>query len=354
MILLGVGVALAVAIHLGWWKLASQGSDFLDAEGQSIPAGTSMIVSDPLGFAKLLIQSMILTFPSLVQGWMAAYGYWAGTVPGSVYFFSAVFLLAALLVEHPHVKIPNRTRLLLVGFSIFCSIAIYTVVFSVAYHRGVYALIKQGRYFIPFAPLFFLGFTGLFKVRESLQRLLKQTVVVSFLLVTVIYSFGIYTTYYTYCGYDAYIGGKCKLPVYKNLEKEDSRATGINSGEHINQFFTNECGNMEEVQVFVNSIPESSVGSLQFSLLDENHQVLASQNYAVSEITPFNYLSLPVNLPADYKNKNFEIELESIGLPPFEKFRFNLTPGDYYPGQMTNEGTATQGDLVIHYVCSTP
>jgi hypothetical protein len=71
---------------------------------------------------------------------------------------------------------------------------------------------------------------------------MRQAAVLSFALVTVYYSFGIYTAYYTHCGYEAYAGGKCILPVYKNLEKEGGGIAALNDGERLNQTFTNLCG----------------------------------------------------------------------------------------------------------------
>src|SRR5262249_12091059 len=150
----------------------------------------------------------------------------------------------------------TRIRIFLVGLFLFCSIAIFSIAFAANYATGgVLALVKQGRYYIPLAPLFFLGLTGLFVVHENLQKLVKFIAIVSFLLTIGWFTFGIYTTYYTYCGYDAYMGGTCTLPIYKNLEKEGAPLVAIQDGVIVNQTFTNECGELEAVQVFVKSIP---------------------------------------------------------------------------------------------------
>lgn len=352
---LGAGVLLAIVANIGWWALASQGSVFSGGGVQSVSRQSSLILSDPLSFIKPLLQGMIFTFPSQMQGWVAAYGYWAGTVPGPVYFFSALFLLTAFLAEPHLVQIPSKTRIFLVGFFLVCCAAIYGIAFAANYVTGgVLALAKHGRYYIPFTPLFFLGFAGLFSIRENMQRLMKSVAIVSFLLVAVFYSFGIYTTYYTYCGYDAYMGGKCTLPIYKNLEKEGGPVAEISKGERASQTMTNQCGELEIVQVYVKSIPENLDGSLRFSLLDDDRQVLASQDFPTREISLESYLGLPIKLPPDYKNKNFEIELESINLSPLEKFRFAVVPADYYPGQLTVNGTPARGDLIIHYTCANP
>ncbi|HAV78482.1 MAG TPA: hypothetical protein DCX53_14130, partial [Anaerolineae bacterium] len=217
MFVLGGGALLAVALNAGWWVVASQGSVFSGEGSQSISQQSSVILSDPLSFIKPLLQGMVLTLRDQIQGWMAAYGYWAGTVPGQVYVFSSLFLIAAFLAEPQVVRMPVKTRMFLIGMFLFCCAAIYTIAFAPNYVTGgVLALAKHGRYYIPFAPLLFLGFAGLFTLRENLQQLMKRIAIVSFVLVTVYYSLGIYTTYYTYCGFESFTGGKCVLPIYKN------------------------------------------------------------------------------------------------------------------------------------------
>jgi hypothetical protein len=347
------GVVLAIVANVGWWQAASQGTAFSGTGAQSVSQRSSLLLADPLGFIKPLVLSMMLTFPDQVRGWIAGYGYGAGTIPGPVYFFSALFLLAALLAEPQQVKIPARMRIFLVGAFSVCCAAIYSIAFAANYGTGgILALAKHGRYYIPFAPLFFLAVAGLFTVRVDLQRLMQQIAISAFVMVIGFYSFGIYTTYYTYCGYGAYVGESCTLPIYKNLEKEENTIT-VQNGERLNQTFTNQCGELELVQVFVNAVPESSTGNLKFTLRGEDRQVLASRDFSITEITGFDYLSLPVALPSGYKGDNFEIELEPISLQTSDTFKF-VMPADIYPGQLSVNGQVIAYDLLIHYTCASP
>jgi uncharacterized membrane protein len=350
-VVLGGGVLLSVAANVGWWTVASQGSVFAGEGAQSLSQQSSTILSDPMSFLEPLVRGMLLTFPDQVCGWIAAYGYGAGTVPGPVYVFSGLFLLSALLAE-PKFKVSSGARVFLVGAFLFCSVSIYTIAFAPNYATGgVLALAKHGRYYIPFAPLLFLGAAGLVEVRPNLRRFMRQAAVLSFALVTVYYSFGIYTAYYTHCGYEAYAGGKCILPVYKNLEKEGSGIAALNDGERLNQTFTNLCGELEDVEVFVDSTPESNTGTLRFSLLDGDGNPLASQDFAADEVRAGEYLGLPLDPPAGHTGRDFDIQLEALDLPPLEKFRFAVAQGDYYPGGLS---THAMGDLLIHYTCTTP
>jgi len=347
------GVVLAVAANVGWWQVASQGTVFSGTGAQSVSQQSSRLLTDPMSFIKPLLLSMVLTFPDQVRGWVAAYGYGAGTIPGPVYFFSTLFLLAALLAEPQRVKIPAWIRIFLVSLFIVCCAAIYTIAFAANYGTGgILALAKHGRYYIPFTPLLFLGIAGLFTGSESLQRQMRQFAVVAFTLVIGFYSFGIYATYYTYCGYGAYVGESCTLPIYKNLEKEEGTIT-VQNGMHLNQTFTNQCGELELVQVFINAIPESNSGNLRFSLLDENRQLLASRDFPVTEIIAFDYINLPVELPTGYSDKIFEIELEASDLQSSDTFKF-VVPADIYPGELSAAGEITAYDLLIHYTCAGP
>jgi uncharacterized membrane protein len=353
MFLLVVGVLLAILTNVGWWVIAAQGSVFSGGGVQSVSQQSDWIFAEPVSFIKVLLQGMILTFFDQILGLMAAYGYGAGIVPGPVYFFSILGLLAAFLAEPQPVSIPMKTRIFLVGFFVFCSVAIYIVAFVPNYVTGgVLALAKHGRYYIPFVPLFFLGLSGLVIIGENRQRLATFIAAVSILFALGFYSFGIYTAYYTYCGYDAYIGGTCVLPVYKNLEKEDSPKAVITDGVLLSQTFTRQCQKLEKVQVFVDAVPEKAEGSLRFSLLD-NHQIIASQDFPIDEIIIADYLSLPVTLP-DSTSMEHEIRLETVHLSGPEGIHVIFTNPDFYPGQLTVNGKTERGDLLIHYSCIGP
>ena len=353
--LLGAGVLLAILANVGWWALAAPGSVFSGGGVQSVSQQSNLILSEPVSFIKLLLQGMMLTFPDQVRGLIAAYGYAAGKVPESVYFFSALCLLAAFLAEPRPVSIPAKIRMFLVGLFLLCSAAIYTIAFIPNYVTGgIMALAKHGRYSIPFVPLFFLGISGLAVIRENMQRL-AQFVAISFFLLSIgFYSFGIYAAYYTYCGYDAYMGGTCVLPVYKNLEKEDSPNVAITDGVLVRQTFTKQCKKLETVQVFINSVPENAGGRLRFSLLDDHHQILASQDFPIDALIIGDYLSLPVHLPPDSTGTEYEIQLESVNLFPPEGINVIFTSPDFYPGQLTVNGKTERGDLLIHYSCTGP
>jgi hypothetical protein len=167
--------------------------------------------------------------------------------------------------------------------------------------------------------------------------------------------FGIYTAYYTYCGYGAYAGGKCLLPVYKNLEKEEAPEIPIQTDAPVIQSFTNWCGRLESVLVFVKSLPEDPEGSLRFSLLDDTQQTLASRDFPIKDIGTREYLELPVATPPGSRDGTYVIKLEAVGLAsPFDEIIVSGTRSDNYPGQLTANGIEKNYDLLMRYLCAGP
>jgi hypothetical protein len=226
-----------------------------------------------------------------------------------------------------------------------------TIYFITYYQPGnAGALGQHGRYFIPFVPLLFIAAAGLFEIPDKWKPFTRSAAIVSFLIVTAAYSFGIYTTYYTYCGYGGYTGGQCIVPIYKNIEKESVPEINLNAGEAVSQTFTLECNGLESVGVFIKTIPANAGGSLKFSALDENGHVLAEKNFPVSEITAFDYLTLPVNPAAGTPGSNFKLTLEAsdpgVGI--------GYIQGGFHSGELTIAGTATKHDLIYHYACAHP
>ena len=354
-LLLGAGIVISVAVNIGWWMLASPGSSYSDEGTQSLLRQSGSLVTDPIGFVGLLARSILLTFGSQLQGLIAGFGYGAGVVPPSVNIFAALLLLSALLMDSKPDQLSPKAGIFLIGVSLFCSAAIYSMLFVANYATGgITALAKHGRYYIPFAPLFLIGLSGLFAYRGRLQAWMPYAAVASFLLVTGYFSFGIYGAYYTYCGYSAYAGGTCVLPVYKNLEKEDAPKAGIDEGSSISQTFTNLCGELELVQVFVHSVPTDLTGALKFSVYQDEHGIISSMDFPVSQIIEDDYLSLPVSASPNSGGADFEIRLEPANLSAGEEILVLLTPADSYPGELTVGGDTLARDLLIHYACAGP
>jgi uncharacterized membrane protein len=353
-ILIG-GALLSILVNVGWMLVSIPGSTFSESGQTSIPRQLDVILADPIPFLTTFTIGVISSIPTYIQDWMAAYGYWAGIVPGPVYFFYTLFLLTAFLTESRPLTIPLKVRAFMTGLFVFCSLVFLGMFFVVTYiPEGPHFLGKHGRYLIPFAPLFLLSLPGSHVLSERRQRMAQFTAIASFVAVIGFYSFGMYTAYYTHCGYDAYTGGKCTLPVYKNLDKDEPPILELAQGTLVSQTFTAHCNGLEAVGVYLKSIPESSEGSIRFTLLDEHHQIIASRDFPLSAIIIGNYLNLPAKPSPGLKNTLFEIQLESVDLSLPQRIEVALTPPDYYDGELSVNGKRMHNDLILRYVCERP
>ncbi len=355
-VFLGVVLLASAIFNVGWSVYATKVSTYGTGGEQSVPRQMASLLSDPMGFITPLAQGMALTFPYQIQGWIAAYGYWAGKVPSPLYVIWVIGLLAAFFAEPQRVTIPRGVRFFLIAFCLFCCVVTYTVAFVGNYATGgVLALAKHGRYYISYAPMFFLGLAGLFAVNDKNRRLAEYFSVGSILLTAVFFSIGIYTTYYTYCGYDSYVGGTCALPTYKNLEKEDAPQAEIYNGVEVRQSFTNFCGRLQSVSVFIKSVPDDSDGKLLFTILDEKQNIVAEQGIPFREIVPEDYLTIKADAPPDSRGGEFTIQLTTDSSDPQDMVIALLTPRNYYPGELSISGILRErNDLLIHYVCAGP
>ncbi len=356
-VILGLGAAFAVFINAGWIIVAMQNSKFGAGGAESLSLQFGLVLANLGDFIVTYLQGIFYSFFAYIKDWTAAYGYWAGNVPKPVYLFYMLLLLAVILAEPPSNKFTIRARIFMVGVFLLSSAAILTLYFIAYYTPGDSgALGRHGRYFIPFAPLLFIALSGLITIHKKWNWAIRFAAIGSFLIVIGFYSFGIYTAYYTYCGYQAYVGDECVLPIYKNLEKEGAREIAVTAETPVSQTFTSHCNSLEAAQVFVTSVPSDSAdaGTVRFSLLDENSQVIASEDIPVSEIPPLEYLTLPVASPVGSRDSNFEIRLEVLGSTSPEGIGAGVTEWSYHDGILSVAGEKRPGDLIFHYTCARP
>lgn len=354
-ILLGLGAALALLINVGWMSLAFPNSKFAAGGSDSLSRQFALVAATPIDFISTYVQGTFRSLVPYAKDWMAAYGYWAGEVPGLVYLFYPLLLFIAVLAEPRSAKLTIRARVLLAGLFFLASSTIMTLYFMVYYSPGdASALGRHGRYFIPFAPLLFIAISGLVSVHKKWHPVLRIAAIAAFMAVIAGYSFGIYAAYYTDCGYRAYVGEKCELPIYKNLEKEGAPEIIVNSETSVSQTFTSHCTGLEVVQIFIKSVPASGTGTLTFSLFDKNKRDIASSEFPVSAIQVGEYLTLPVNPAADSRNSGFEVRLTNSDLFSPDGIGVGFIPGSYHEGELIVAGQTISGDLIFHYICARP
>ena len=352
--LLFAGVVIAVVLNVGWWLLAAQGSTFGGDGRQSIFREIASLSSGGLDFLAMLVQSIVITFPQQIKGWIGIYGFGAGKVPELTYWFWWLVVLLAFALEDKKVLLDRRLRAFWAGMFFFASLAIYTMVFIPSHvYGGLTALAKHGRYFTPFVPMLFIGLTGMYILDEKWRSWALRGLVFFFLLSQAFFSLGIFTTYYTYCNYDAYAGKKCVLPIYKNLEKEDADYILLNDDNELTQSFTKSCGNLEALDIYINQKADSLQGALIFSLRDVDQNLLWDAKIQADEIRTPDYLHIPLDELPEPNLDLYLIQLTTTGMPA-EGLGIALTPDDYYPGELSVNAQPNDQDVLFHYVCTTP
>jgi uncharacterized membrane protein len=355
LMILIVGVVIAILVHVGWLFLSIPNSHFAAGGSQSVSGSLATILSNPGDFLATFWKDLASSILPYYKDWIAAYGYWVGTVPASVYVFFTVLLIAAGLLERPAEKLDRRVRLFLAGLFLFSVAVIMGMFFVANYVPGATGILgRQGRYFIPFAPLLFIALSGLVLVPEVWKRVLQLVFAGSFLLTIGYYSLGLYATYYTDCGYATFTGKTCSLPVYLNLDKSGGRKIELTSGITINQTFIKKCTGLRTVYVLIKSVPEADAGVVRFSLFDDSRILLASRDIPVAEIRTGTYLSLPLDVSVDGKEESYEIQLEAEGMEPSQVIGVGADRSDFYAGDLFVDGEQYRGDLIIRYLCPAP
>jgi hypothetical protein len=352
---LAVSAVLSLAVNIGWTVLALPASRY-SAGSSHDPSSMSKTILGHFGdFVWIFLQSMTASFNTYFHNWAASYGYWVGDVPQQVYWLYPVLLILTILLVEPALqKFPVRAKLFSFGTFLLASAAIIGLYFAVHYTPGVLSNIRQGRYSIPHTPLLFIALCGLIPLRQSWRKWVELAALGCLLLTLGFYSFGLYATYYTDCGYPAYAGAKCTLPVYKNLEVDSAPQIKVNAQSPISQKFMALCSGLESVQVIVKSLPKGQVGALRFSVLDANQKKLAEQDFPAATITPGDSLILSVALPSSARDTLYEIRLEAAGVAAPAGFGILYQTQDVYAGDFSIAGIPFKSDLIIHYTCTHP
>lgn len=356
LLILGTGALLAVIVNAGWMLLAMPNSKFAAGGSDSFSRQFALVGSHVADFIVTYVQGTLNSLIPYARDWMASYGYRAGIVPGPVYLFYSVLLWIAVLAEPRSARLSLKARSIMIGLFLLASSTLMTLYFVVYYSPGdASALGRHGRYFIPFAPLLFIALSGLITADRKWEKSMAVIAGTAFLVVVGGYTFGIYTTYYTDCGYQAYIGEKCELPIFKNLEKEGAPTVQVNSDTPVSQTFTSQCNNLEAVQVFVNSVPAGEAGSFTFALLDGQQQTIVSKELEISSIQAGEYLTLPIVPATGVKNTTYEIRLDSSDLPATSAgLGLSYVLGGFHEGSLTVAGKSIPHDLIFHYTCTRP
>jgi uncharacterized membrane protein len=354
--ILWAGVVLAVIVTFAWTALTVQKSHFSAEGGQSLSRQAALVLANPGDFILTFISGALASLGSYFRDWTGIYGYWVGMVPEPVYWFYPLALLAAVLAEPRSTQFSRKDRAYQILIFALASTAIMLMYFITHYAPGdASSLGRQGRYFIPFAPLLLIPLSGWLPDWPKLQKPAPILAAGSLLVTLAFYGFGLWATYYTDCGYSIYAGESCILPIYKNLDKKTPPEIIGAPSTRISQRFTNTCDtSLEAVQVLVKTVPATGSGVVRYSILDSAGQILSTQQIPITEILPMEYLDLKVSSSAFTPGAEYDILLEAQDFPASSGVGFAYRSGNFYSGDLLMNGAPVEGDLVFHYICANP
>jgi uncharacterized membrane protein len=357
LVLWGAAV-LAILATIGWSAIAVSNSHFSAGGDQSVGRQLDLVLAQPSDFILTFLGGVLSALPAYAADWIGVYGHWIGTVPGLVYPFFILALIFALAADSG-VSVrwfTLRIRLLSLGVFLFSSAVILLMYFYANYAPGdASSLGKQGRYFLPMAPLLFIPLAGLVDLTAFRRNLAFSGVIAGLALALGWYGYGLYATYYTFCGEMIYTGKACVQPVYKHLEKQDTPSVSLHEDTVVRQRFENTCERLVGAEALIASMPDTRVGKFDLQLKDPQGNLVGRMGVDFTRVEAGNYLRLKMEgiTLGDGGVYAFEIrapEIEGIELPALA-----YVAGDFYGGgDLAVDDALVDGDLVFHYICDLP
>lgn len=343
----GAAVIVAIVFSVKYNALAVQSSPFMDSDEGNLTQQIQRIFEQPADFLYTFLWGNLQAAGNYFTEWIAVYGHWVGVVPAPVYVLFTAALFLALFFESEPVHLNRRQRWILIGVFLFSS-ATFAFLYTVNnYVPGSLAGFgHQGRYYIPTAPLLWLGVSGMVSLPRLAGRKSLLFLLLSGGLSLMLYTFGLFATYYTYCGTAIYTLQGCLQPVYKNIAWNETPPLSLDSSTRLRQEFPNRCGPIEQIQLYIRSHTGNADTSLLFALKDSTNRVLYEESIPAQSLPEMGFLN--IDLPDEAKGKGSVIEIEISG----GEIELALNGGDYFQeARLFANGEETEDDLVFRYVC---
>ncbi|MPM34943.1 hypothetical protein SDC9_81533 [bioreactor metagenome] len=346
------GVAFSILYSIGWSMLAVLGTK-VAATGTTRAYQIQLILNNIPDFVKIYFIGIVKLIPKYYTDWVAEFGYWMGKVPWPVYALFPISLLLAMLSDIRFVEFDKKARWFTAIVGIFCLAIMASVKFVWAYVPGQLYFGSQGRYFLPFAPAFFIAFAGLFEIPQKWR---KAAIVfsIAFLVAALgIYGYGVYRTYYTTCIFAVDADHPCTLPVYRNLDIKNQVNLPLSTGSTFTQTFVPKCDPIDAIDLRVLSLDGATTGTVQVSLFNTAGELLQQSQVPLSEIRvgEQNQFSFPTAATKIDEPYSFQISLSEDASATLGLWG---TPDDgYTAGQLLINGSPSESafDLYLQYEC---
>lgn len=267
--LFGAVAALFVAEVVGWNAIAYPREGIMISEAGP-REHLAFILGHPLEFGGGLLADLARNGLDYLRGWIAAYGYYYGSVPAPVYWLWGGGLVAAILVDGRGQVPQGRTRwaLVLSWLAACLATAVLLQFINVTPGSGEVREL-QGRYFTAVMPLPFLALVGAVRPRgPSIPTwLVPAASAASLALFTV----GMVLSYWIPCGSSFYQFGLCYQPQYKNWSPELSQPPAsppVVGNTTLQQDFPATCPGLTQVRVWPLAKPDVVIEAAEFELTD--------------------------------------------------------------------------------------
>ena len=351
---LGLVILIATFLHFFWYFLTIES---LTIGPKSLVTSLGAIFNQLLEYLQAFARSLLLYHKRLYTTMVAAYGYWIGEAPKSIYWVFPLTLLLSLFTDRKNENLTPGKRLFFFSMMIFSWLVIlmlYTIVlFTAGNYQGtekITFVLKQGRYLIPYLPLLVVSLAGLYGVQRKLMKPLLVTVLAGIIVVQGLFLLGLYAHYYTPCGPSAFSGEICRLPAYQNLDRLNPPLVSVDQTVIVEQGFTNTCLNVQTVEVFVFGVEPGSAGQVRFSLLDNTGKLVASDSFEASQISPKTNLVLHLANGPRLSRGEYFIRIEAPEL--VGSLGLAIRQPDVYQGALMVNQTEIDGDLVFYFTCA--
>ncbi|WP_448335715.1 DUF2142 domain-containing protein [Bellilinea sp.] len=345
-------VFLAIFFALSYNFLALQNSHFTNNEGSNLSRQFAFIVNQPVDFLYAFLWGNLRSIGNYLGEWIAVYGHWAGKVPGLVYILFLVSLFIALGWDN---RIPTFSRWQRIGFllTFIISTGAFALMHAIAiYNPGDLSVFgRQGRYYIPSAPMLFLAIQGLFSLKGFLHNHAQKIILNSLLGTLVFFAIGIYASYYTYCGTSIYSLQGCKQPIYKNIAWTQTPALTLNSKTTVVQQFSSHCIPIDKVQVYLHSYSDTSDSTImKISIYDSEKRILHTEKIPLQELLTEDFLFISVSNPfLQSIQKEYFFEFRVLGTGSVD---LAVNEFDYFrEGVLFVQGNPVPQDIVFMYQC---
>jgi len=350
------GVIISVFISIGWTiSFSSNSGHGLSnrVNGKTFSEQLVIVLNNLPDFIPMYLKGVILSTKTIYHNIVGEYSYWGNTFP-FIYIIYPFIIIFSLFSESKNKKIQTNQRIFLFLLSFFCIVLIGSFVYIVVYIPNQQTYGSEGRYLVPYIPLMLISLAALFKTKHSFQRSASIITIILLCIINGIYLLGFYRVFYSSCLSLFSENNSCKLPIYQNVDPNNSTFVEIHSNSILDQSFIPQCDNIDEIEL--NVFPKSTDNNLiiRLSLLDKDNQLLRISDVHNSSInpegqTPFSFSKVNVK-----SNEVYHFQLELIDSPSSTLNIKTMGPNvNYYKeGYLSIDNRKKDADdLLFHYSC---